>query len=67
MLFVLIITLWALGLLVYGNLTASSGFDIKLVNGIASLVLILLAIYLVLTALFKLRTEKRDLIVAESF
>ena len=67
MLFVLTITLWALGLLVYGNLTASTGFDIKLVNGIASLVLILLAIYLVLTALFKLRTEKRDLIAAESF
>lgn len=67
MLFVLVITLWALGLLVYGNLTSSTGFDIKLVNGIASLILILLAIYLVLTALFKLRTEKRDLIAAESF
>lgn len=67
MLFVLAITFWALALLVYGNLTASSGFDTKLINGIASLALILLAIYLVVTALLKLKREKRELIEAEGF
>lgn len=58
MLFVLVITLWALGLLVWGNLSTSMGFDIKLVNGIASLALICLAIYLVLTAFLKVRRER---------
>ncbi len=60
MLFVLTITLWALGLLVIGNFQASTGFDIKLVNGLASLTLIALAIFLVLTAFVKLRSEKND-------
>lgn len=59
MLFVLVITLWALGLMVYGNLTASTGVDVRLVNGIASLILIALAIYLVATAFLKLRGERR--------
>ncbi len=67
MLFVLTITLWALGSLVVGNFQASNGFDVKLINGTASFVLILLAVYLVLTALFKLRSEKGELIEAESF
>ena len=66
MLFVLVITLWALALMVYGNLTASSGVDVKLVNGIASLVLIGLAIYLVATALFKLRSERIAQLEAEA-
>lgn len=57
MLFVLVITLWALGSMVYGNFTNTSGFDIKFVNGVASLVLICLAIYLVVTAFLKLRRE----------
>ncbi len=67
MLFVLVITLWALGGLVVGNFQASKGFDIKLINGTASLVLILLAVYLVLTALFKIRGEKSEFIEAEGF
>lgn len=58
MLFVLTITLWALGTLVYGNLSASKGLDIRLANGIASLTLICLAMYLVVTAFIKLRTER---------
>lgn len=66
MLFVLAITFWALSLLVYGNLGASVGFDTKLVNGIASLALILLAIYLVVTALMKLRKESRELVEVEA-
>lgn len=58
MLFVLTITLWALTSLVIGNFRAANGFDVKFVNGIASLVLILLAIYLVITAILKLRGNK---------
>jgi len=58
MLFVLTITLWALSLLVIGNFRASNGFDAKLINGISSLMLIILAIYLVLNALYKLRIER---------
>jgi carbon starvation protein len=58
MLFVLVITLWALSGLVIGNFRAANGFDIKFVNGSASLALILLAIYLVITAILKIRIEK---------
>jgi carbon starvation protein len=58
MLFVLVITLWALGSLVIGNFSASNGFDVKFVNGLASLALILLAVYLVITAILKVRSEK---------
>ncbi|MGI8641367.1 MAG: carbon starvation CstA family protein [Pyrinomonadaceae bacterium] len=65
MLFVLVITLWALGSLVAGNFQASNGFDIKFVNGLASLTLIALAIYLVITALIRVRSEQRN-VAAES-
>ncbi|HEX8633558.1 MAG TPA: carbon starvation CstA family protein [Pyrinomonadaceae bacterium] len=66
MLFVLTITLWALLKLAYGNLRASNGFDIKLVNAIASAALVILATYLVITALFKLRGERRSSLVPEN-
>jgi hypothetical protein len=56
MLFVLVITLWALGSMVYVNLQTTNGFDIKLINGIVSLSLIGLAIFLVVTAWIKSRT-----------
>ena len=56
MLFVLVITLWALGSMVYVNLQAAAGLDIKLINGLASLALIGLAIFLVVTAWIKSRT-----------
>jgi carbon starvation protein len=56
MLFVLVITLWALGSMVYVNLQTSAGVDIKLINGLASLSLIGLAIFLVVTAWIKSRT-----------
>jgi carbon starvation protein len=58
MLFVLTITLWALGKLVYANLTLSKGMDIELLNGLAASALILLALYLVVSALIKLRGER---------
>ena len=59
MLFVLIITVWALGALVYGNFTTANGFDMHFVNGVAALVLIALAIYLVIVALFKVMRDKK--------
>ena len=56
MLFVLTITLWALGSMVFANLQATAGVDIKLINGLVSLALVALAIFLVVTAWFKSRT-----------
>jgi carbon starvation protein len=66
MLFVLAITLTALTSMVVGNFRAANGIDIKFVNGLASLILILLAVYLVITALIKLRREGKNTLAAES-
>lgn len=55
MLFVLVITLWALSSIVIANFQATSGFDIKLINGVLSLALIGLAIFLVINGMLKLR------------
>ncbi|MFN0278742.1 MAG: carbon starvation protein A [Pyrinomonadaceae bacterium] len=57
MLFVLVITLWALGSMVFGNFRASTGFDIKLINGITSLALIALAIFLVVNGILRTRSK----------
>ncbi len=65
MLFVLVITLWALGALVYGNFSAANGIDVKFVNGAAALTLILLAVYLVITALLKV--IRQDGLKVEAF
>ncbi|HEY0098064.1 MAG TPA: carbon starvation CstA family protein [Pyrinomonadaceae bacterium] len=65
MLFVLTITLWALCKLAYGNLRAANGFDIKLVNALASAALVILATYLTITALVKLRGERKSSLVPE--
>jgi carbon starvation protein len=66
MLFVLTITLWALGKLTWANLLASRGFDVELLNGLAAALLILLALYLVLSALVRLRGERRGRVVPEA-
>ena len=58
MLFVLVITLWALGSMVLGNFRASTGFDIKLLNGIMSLALITLALFLVGNGIAKARQKE---------
>jgi carbon starvation protein len=57
MLFVLVITLWALGTIVLTNFEETKGLDLKLVNGVMSLALIGLAIFLVVTGMLKLRRE----------
>lgn len=58
MLFVLTITLWALGSLVVGNLRVTRGFDINLINAVASAALVGLAIYLTLLALIRVRRDR---------
>jgi len=57
MLFVLTITLWALGSLVLSNWRASAGFDSALMNGIAAATLIALALFINGTALAKVWRE----------
>ena len=59
MLFVLVITLWALVSMVVGNLRATKGLDIELINAVAAAALVLLALYLAVTALIKLRSDRR--------
>ncbi|MEJ7618985.1 MAG: carbon starvation CstA family protein, partial [Pyrinomonadaceae bacterium] len=59
MVFVLTITLWSLVLLTLANLRASRGFDIELINAVAAAALVLLALYVAVLALFKLRSDNR--------
>ena len=63
MVFVLVITLWALGSLVIANFRVakigSGTFDIELLNALASATLVLLALYLAVTAFLKVRTDRR--------
>jgi len=59
MIFVLGITLWALLLLVAGNLRASRGLDLELVNALAAAILLGLALFLAVTALFRVLAERR--------
>lgn len=51
MVFVLAITLWALGQLAVANFKLSNGFDVELLNSFASIALVALALYLVGSAL----------------
>jgi carbon starvation protein len=65
MLFVLTITLWSLVKLTIANFRAAQGMDVAMVNGLAAGALILLAIFLVVTALVKLRGERKGSLVPE--
>ena len=58
MLFVLAITLWALITLAVANFATPEGGGVHLVNGVAALVLVSLAIFLVVRAWLSVRTEK---------
>jgi hypothetical protein len=42
----------------YLNFTSASGLDVQLFNGIAALALILLALYIAIAALARLRVER---------
>ena len=59
MVFVLVITLWALSMMAVGNLRATKGLDVELVNAVASAALVALALYLAVVALLKLRNDRR--------
>lgn len=59
MIFVLSTTLVALFQLVRSNFLAAKGFDMALVNGITSLLLIVLALYLVIVAVAKMRNSSK--------
>ena len=59
MIFVLVITLWSLSSLAVKNFASSRGFDIAMINAIAAVSFIALAIYLAIVALFKVRSERR--------
>lgn len=58
MVFVLVMTLWALSRLAWANFQSMQGLDIRFFNGLASTALVLLALYLAITALLKLRMER---------
>lgn len=61
MLFVLITTLTALAQMCYSNWKEAIGFDVFMINSIASLLLILLSIYIVGLALFNILPRKNKL------
>ena len=65
LIFVLAITLWSLGGIAAGSLQKSGGMDVDLVNTIASLALIILALFLALAAVVKLRQERKGTLVPE--
>ena len=55
MVFVLTITLWSLVKLTIANLEAMHGFDLAFINALSAIALILLALYLAISALIKAR------------
>ena len=64
MLFVLIITLWALGRLAIDGFAAARGFDLALVNALSSAILIALALFLVINAAVRVWRERAATAVA---
>lgn len=66
MLFVLSITLWSLVKLVLANFAAAKGIDMAFFNAISALALTLLALYLVLTAIVRLREGRTASLVPEA-
>ncbi len=58
MLFVLTITLWSIVKLLIANMKVARGFDIAFMNGVSAAVLLLLALFLLASALVKLRDER---------
>lgn len=64
--FVLIITTWALTVMTIGNYRAANGIDMKFINATASLALVLLSLYLIVSAALKLWRDPRKMETAES-
>jgi len=65
MIFVLSVTLYALSKLALANFRTAQGLDIALINAVAATALILLALFLAFSALYKLRDERRGTLVPE--
>lgn len=59
MIFVLLITMWSLVTLFMSNLRTASGLNIAMVNALSALALILLALYLAASAIWKARQSRR--------
>lgn len=59
MFFVLVITMWALGLIAITNWQKAQGFDFAMMNSLGSSALVILAIYICIQALLKVLREKR--------
>ncbi|MCI0489173.1 MAG: carbon starvation protein A [Blastocatellia bacterium] len=66
MIFVLVITLWSLGALTVSNLRAASGMNTEMLNALSAAALIILALFLAVTALFKFRDERKAALTAEA-
>ncbi|HXG65004.1 MAG TPA: carbon starvation CstA family protein [Blastocatellia bacterium] len=66
MLFVLVITLWSLMGLTVANFRRADGLNAEMLNGLSALALIVLALYLALTALVRLRAERTGTLAPEA-
>jgi hypothetical protein len=63
--FVLIVTLWSLISLIISNFRASEGLDLKMINGLTAAALVLLALFLVVAGLLKVRGERSATLTPE--
>ncbi|HEY7543555.1 MAG TPA: carbon starvation CstA 5TM domain-containing protein, partial [Blastocatellia bacterium] len=66
MIFVLAITLWSLVGMTVANFKAASGLDVKMINALTASALVVLALYLAVSALFKFRSERNASLVMEA-
>jgi carbon starvation protein len=66
MIFVLAITLWSLASMTIANIRTAAGFDVKMMNALTASALILLALYLAVAALLKLKSERNASLVVEA-
>lgn len=66
MCFVLVITLWSLAKLMLANAALAHGVDIAFFNALSAAILMLLALYLVGSAIVKLRGERRPSMVPDA-
>lgn len=56
--FVLLVTLWSLISLIISNFRAARGLDLRMINGLTAAALVLLALFLVVAGLLKVRGER---------
>jgi carbon starvation protein len=66
MIFVLTITLWSLGGIAIGGFQKAEGMSLDAINALAAAALIVLALFLSVTALIKLRDERKGTLLPEA-